>query len=252
MKEGLITLTADNLANEHICCAISEKKGDLNVPSKKAWLKARIDEGLKFIKANVRGKVFIEYIPAENAWVPVTAPGYNIINCHWVAGSFKGKGYGKLLLNACETDSANKNGVAVIVAKKKKPFTSDKSFYLKYGYEVCDSADPYFELMVKRFNKDAPLPHFNESAKNGMPDNIKGIDIFYTAQCPFTKQYIDVLKPVIFASKVPVKTHEITTKEEAQSHFSPLTTYSLFINGKFHSNEILTPAKLEKLIQSVE
>ena len=36
---------------------------------------------------------FIEYIPAENAWVPINADGYMYIDCLWVSGSFKGKGY---------------------------------------------------------------------------------------------------------------------------------------------------------------
>lgn len=33
------------------------------------------DKGLTFIKSAERGKCFIEYIPAENAWVPIIASG---------------------------------------------------------------------------------------------------------------------------------------------------------------------------------
>ena len=33
-----------------------------------------------------RGKCFIEYIPAENAWVPIEAAGWLYINCLWVSG----------------------------------------------------------------------------------------------------------------------------------------------------------------------
>ena len=62
----LIRITHDNLETEHICCAIANNK-DCQVLSKKAWLKERIDEGLVFLKGNVRGKCFIEYIPAEYA-----------------------------------------------------------------------------------------------------------------------------------------------------------------------------------------
>lgn len=252
METQLISLTKENIDKEHLCCSITEKKGDLGIPSKKAWLKERMEEGLKFIKLNVRGKVFIEYLPAENAWIPVNAPGYNFINCHWVSGSYKGKGYGKLLLDECEKDSVNKNGVVVLVGSKKKPFLPEKSFYLKHGYEVCDSAEPYFELLVKRFNPGAALPEFYPTAKQGMPDSTHGIDIFYTVQCPFTYSYIELIKPVISESDFPVRTHQITNKEEAQNHFSAVTTYSIFINGKFYSNEIHTPAKLKKLIDTLK
>ena len=58
-----IQLTQENLQKEHICCSMTEKKGDHSVTDKKAWLKERMEEGLVFYKADVRGKVFIEYIP---------------------------------------------------------------------------------------------------------------------------------------------------------------------------------------------
>ncbi len=67
-----IRVTQDNLAKEHICCAISSEK-DCQVISKKNWLKDRFDDGLIFLKGNVRGKCFIEYLPAEKAWIPVDA-----------------------------------------------------------------------------------------------------------------------------------------------------------------------------------
>ena len=41
----LIKLTHDNIDQEHICCAISSNK-DVQVMSKKAWLKERLDEGM--------------------------------------------------------------------------------------------------------------------------------------------------------------------------------------------------------------
>ena len=69
-----IKLTLENLDKEHICCAISNNK-DVQVASKKTWLKERIKDGLVFLKSVERGKCFIEYIPAENAWCPVEANG---------------------------------------------------------------------------------------------------------------------------------------------------------------------------------
>ncbi len=53
-----IKLTLDNLEKEHICCAISNNK-DIQVASKKAWLKERIKDGLVFLKSTERGKCFI-------------------------------------------------------------------------------------------------------------------------------------------------------------------------------------------------
>ena len=66
-----IRITKENIDKEHICCAMSGK----NSIVKKEWLKQRFEEGLVFII-----KCFIEYIPAENAWVPIDADGYIYIN----------------------------------------------------------------------------------------------------------------------------------------------------------------------------
>lgn len=110
----LIRLTQENLEKEHICCAISNNK-DIQVMSKKNWLKDRIDEGLVFLKANVRGKCFIEYIPAEYAWAPVEAEGYMYIDCLWVSGQLKGHGYSNLLLEACMEDSRAKGKKGLVI-----------------------------------------------------------------------------------------------------------------------------------------
>lgn len=248
---SIITLSQENLEKEHICCAIGSKSTEEGVRAKKEWLACRMQEGLVFKKLDARGKVMIEYIPAENAWLPVEAEGYMIINCFWVSGSFKGKGYGKQLLAECEADAGAKRYkgvVAIVGGKKKRPYLTDRFFMLHHGYEVCDSCPPFFELVVRKFDKSAPNPRFKDCARQGMGEDIKGIDIFYTAQCPFTVPYTKMLQPVMLASGYPVRIHHITTKEMAREHICPTTTYSVFVDGKFLTNEILTPARLEKLI----
>ena len=107
-----IRVTKENLEQEHICCAISNNK-DVQVSSKKAWLAERFDEGLVFLKSVERGKCFIEYIPAENAWNPIVADNYMYIDCLWVSGSFKGHGYSNDLLDECIRDSKEKGKIGL-------------------------------------------------------------------------------------------------------------------------------------------
>ena len=83
-----IRVTKENIDREHICCAMSGKQS----LAKKEWLKQRFEEGLVFYRSAERGKCFIEYIPAENAWVPIDAAGWLYINCLWVSGALKGHG----------------------------------------------------------------------------------------------------------------------------------------------------------------
>ena len=119
-----VYINKDNLDKEHICCAITNNK-DVQVSSKKAWLSDRFEEGLVFLKSAERGKCFIEYIPAEYAWVPIEAEGYMYIDCLWVSGSLKGHGYSTELLSACIEDSKEKREerTLYIVGSKEETFS---------------------------------------------------------------------------------------------------------------------------------
>ena len=87
--------------------------------AKKEWLKQRFEDGLVFYRSAERGKCFIEYIPAENAWVPIDAAGWLYISCLWVSGSLKGHGYSSELLEECLRDAKaqGKNGVCILCAE---------------------------------------------------------------------------------------------------------------------------------------
>ena len=136
----VITLTKENLEKEHICCAISNNK-DCQVAAKKAWIARQLDAGLMFKKCDVRGKCFIEYIPAEEAWAPILAEGYMYIDCLWVSGKFKGQGYSTLLLDECIKDSRakGKKGLAVLSSPKKRPYLSDPDFLRYKGFQLADT-----------------------------------------------------------------------------------------------------------------
>lgn len=246
----LIKITQDNLEAEHICCAISNNK-DPQVVSKKTWLKERLDEGLVFLKCDVRGKCFIEYLPAEHAWVPIDADGYIFINCLWVAGKYKGNGYSGLLLEECIRDSREKGkkGLVILSSKKKMGFLSDPKFMRYKGFKVADTVNPYFELLYYPFESKTEVPqfkkHLKEQKSSEMPD---GFVLYYTSQCPFTAKYVPLIEEIAKQRQVELHTVHIETKEEAQKAPSPYTTYALFYNGEFLEHEILSEKKFEKLL----
>lgn len=246
----LVKLTHDNLEQEHICCAISNKK-DLQVTSKKNWLKERLDEGLVFLKCAVRGKCFIEYLPAENAWIPIAANEYMYIDCLWVSGQFQGHGYSSLLLDQCIKDSKEKEkkGLVTLSSQKKMGFLSDPK-YMKYkGFQLADTADPYFTLLYLPFRENAEKPHFQSTvhAPKAMP---KGFVLYYTDQCPFTAKYVPILQAMANERNIPFQAIHIQTRKAAQSAPTPFTTFSLFYDGQFVTHEILSEKKFEKILIS--
>ena len=243
-----IRVTRENIENEHICCAISNNK-DVQVASKKAWLSDRFPDGLVFLKSVERGKCFIEYIPAEMAWNPIEADGYMYIDCLWVSGSFKGHGYSTDLLNECIIDSKSKGkkGLCVLSSEKKKPFLSDPKFLKCKGFEVCDEADNGIQLWYLPFDKDAAKPKFRECARHPHIDE-PGYVLYYTNQCPFNAKYVPVLEEVARQQNVRFKAIHLVSREEAQNAPTPITTYALFVNGEYVTNEQMNDKRFLKLV----
>ena len=244
-----IRVTKDNLEEEHICCAISNNK-DVQVSSKKAWLAERLDEGLVFLKSAERGKCFIEYIPAENAWVPIVADGYMYIDCLWVSGAFKGHGYSTELLDACIKDTKEKGmaGICILAAAKKKPFLADPKFLTYKGFTVCDEADNGIQLWYLPFTEDSIAPQFKECAKHPHIDE-KGYVLYYTNQCPFNAKYVPILEQTAAEHNIQFKAIKITGKEEAQNAPTPVTTYALFCDGEYITNEQMNAKKFLKIVK---
>ena len=247
-----IRVTKENLEKEHICCAISNNN-DVQVSSKKAWLAERFDDGLVFLKSSERGKCFIEYIPAENAWNPIEAEGWMYIDCLWVSGSLKGHGYSNDLLQACILDSKarGKKGLCILSSAKKRPFLADPRFLKYKGFSVCDEADNGIQLWCLPFEEDAGKPEFRECAKHPHIDR-KGYVLYYTSQCPFNAKYVPVLAETAKEHQIPFEAVRIQDKEQAQNAPSPVTTYALFFDGKYITNEQMNDKKFLKLNSSLQ
>jgi GNAT superfamily N-acetyltransferase len=239
--EKLIDLNIENISKEHICCAISDKKCSDSYQAKKDWLRNEFKNGYVFRRIDARAKVFIEYGPAEKAWIPIIAPNYLNINCFWVSGKYKKNGYGKKLLNTAIQDAKKqgKDGLVTVVGTKKFHFMSDTKWLLKQGFEEGDKISSGFSLLIKKINKNAKNPTFNETVKNGECQEKNGIVVYYSNRCPYAEFHAkNSLLETAEKRKLPLKIIKLETMEEAQSAPSPATIFSLFLNGKFITTDL--------------
>lgn len=250
----IITIDKNNIDSEHICCAIgNDKKNKARAQSKKNWIKKRFDEGLIFKRLDERGKIFIEYMPIEKVWKPINGKNFMVINCLWVSGKFKGKGISRQLLDECiKSSKAQKmDGIAVITSNKVKPFLTDKNFYLKHGFEIADTAPPYFELLVLKFNSIVTTPLFTDKVKKRSCFNEKGLTFIYSNQCPFMEEYIEILSRISKDKKIPVRVKKLKDYKEAQEIGSPFGTLGIYYNGEFKTHELMSEKKFEKFIEEI-
>ncbi len=246
MNTDFINLTPDNLQTEHLCCAISDKKHRHGVDTKRGWLTERLGEGHTFRKLNQKGKVFIEYAPLESAWVPVVGENYMFIYCLWVAGSFKGKGYGADLLNYCIEDAKKqgKSGVCVLSASKKKPFLTEKKFVQRYGFEPVDAIGEY-ELMALSF--DGTKPSFADSARRQVIDS-QTLTIYYGLQCPYIPNCLKEVEAYCAANDIPLELVKVDTLEKAKSVPCVFNSWAVFYGGKLATLHLLNEGYLKKML----
>jgi ribosomal protein S18 acetylase RimI-like enzyme len=247
MSGDYVNLNADNMASEHLCCAIADKKHQAGVAGKREWLGDRVKEGHIFRKLDAQGKVFIEYAPLETAWVPVVGDRYIYIYCLWVSGSFKGKGYGRELLAYCIADAKeqNKSGVCIISSKKKKPFLSEKKFMQKFGFETVDTIDGEYELMALSF--DGTKPRFAANAKKQAVDSAT-LTIYYGPQCPYIPNCIEQIESYCRENSIPVELIKVDTLEKAKALPCVFNNWAVFYKGRFETVHLLNEGYLKKML----
>ncbi|MBO1307948.1 YoaP domain-containing protein [Enterococcus sp. 669A] len=246
-----INLSKENIATEHVCCAIAGMKHQAGVNAKREWLASRVQEGHVFRKLNENGKVFIEYAPLETAWVPVVGDNYLYIYCQWVSGKFKGHGHGKALLEYCINDAKaqKKSGVCVVSSQKKSPFLTDKKFMVKNGFEVVDTLEGGYELLALSF--DGSQPQFAENARQQKIDS-QDLTIYYGLQCPFIPNGLKEVTAYCTANNIPLNTIAIDSLEKAKALPGMFNNWAIYYKGRFQTIHMMNEGQLKKFLAKLD
>lgn len=239
-------LSPENLKREHICCAITGAQHQEGVDRKKAFLSRSFDHGLVFRKLDVRGKVFIEYAPAEAAWRPVLAPGYLVIHCLWVSGRYKGRRLGQDLLEHCLADAEKYLGVVTVAGRS--PYLTDTRFYLHHGFELIERTETGYDLVCHRGSPEAPIPCFADNARRGTVPEDEGVHFEYVYQCPFVPGCLRAMASVAVDLGLEVSQRELDL-EGAQNAASPFGTFGAFLYGRLVTHELMSERKFRLLLE---
>ena len=248
MDTDFINLTTENLATEHLCCIIRSKKSHPGVEAKRQWLSERLSEGHVFRKLDAKATVFIEYAPLETAWVPINGDNYLYLYCLWVTGSYKGKGYGKALMEYCLADAKEKgkSGICMLGAKKEKSWLSNQAFAKKFGFEVVDTTDNGYELLA--LSLDGTTPRFAPNVKTPGIES-KELTIYYDLQCPYIHQNIEMIKQHCEESKIPVSFIQVDTLQKAKELPCVFNNWGVFYNGNFETVNLLDINYLMRILK---
>lgn len=248
MSEQFLNLTEENLDQEHLCCIIRSKKPHPGVEAKRAWLRERLREGHVFRKLDAKGVVFIEYAPLETAWVPIEGEHYLYLYCLWVTGEFKGKGYGRQLMEYCLSDARakGKSGVCMLGAEKQKAWLSDQTFAQMYGFETVDTAPDGYRLLALSF--DGTKPRFAEAVRQAEIAH-QELTIYYSPQCPYIHQSVELVRKTCQELEAPYTLIPVDTLEKAKSLPCVFNNWAVFYGGKFVTVNLLDAAALKRLLK---
>ena len=80
-------------------------------------------------------------------------------------------------------------------------------------------------------------------------DNV-AVGYLYTNEASYSMDTLQVTRFSALENNIPFKAIHIQTKEQAQAVPSPCTSYAMFYNGEFLTNEQFNDKKFLKMVQS--
>jgi len=248
----MVDVSLDNML-ESPCCGIknTEHKG---YKRKTDWLKTYFKKGFHakvLYTEDNRQFGYIEYLPGQYAWRAVEAEGYMFIHCIWTFyKKYKGKGYGKLLIQAAIDDAKKEKMKGVAVVTRKRPWLAQSDIFLKNGFEAVDTAPPDYELLVKKFNKSSPNPKFKDNWEEKLKKYGQGLTIIRADQCPHSIKFADeIAETAKNIYKLKTKIVELKTHQDAQNAPTPFTVFAIIYNGRILADHQISRTRFENIMK---
>lgn len=246
----IVDVTESNISSHpEAICFINPKHKYFHL--KVDWLMERFKEGLTikllYLKGEKRAVGFIEYIPGEFAWRAVDAKGYLFIHCIWVTpNKNKNNGIGSLLINECLEQAARDDFSGVAVLTSSGAFMAQKDLFLKNGFVIAESSDPYFDLLYKPI-KESKLPRIN--SWQVQPDFNNGLSMVYSKQCPWVARFIEEIVESAKLKGVDFTIKEISTAVQAQHAPSPYATFTLMNKGRILADHYISETRFLNILK---
>ncbi len=248
---SIVDTTLANVSEYGLCGYKNSKKEGF--PQKFEWLKKQFPKGLriKTIHSQQGGtQGMIEYIPGKYCWRPVEAPEYMFIHCIFVGFKkvYKQQGWASLLLRECEKDTKNEKLKGIAVVTRKGSFMAGKELFVKNGFTVADSAKPDFELLVKKFQANAPDPAF----KIKPTKHTEGLTIIRADQCPYSVKNV---REIVEAAEneYGIQAHVVNLKSHKDAQKSPCAfgTFCIMYDGQIVAEHPISKGRFVNIMNKI-
>ena len=247
-KTKITSVTPKNVLSETLFCIKDLLKPGFKC--KQEWFEKRYNEGLRMeiLKDDTEKMLgFIEYVPGLKAWRPVNAPNYMFIHCMYLAAiKNRNKGLGSELLKYCENEAKFKKMDGVCVMTSKGAWIADRRLFEKNGYREVDKKGR-FELLVKKWNKNAPDPQLIDWTAN--IDRHQGWHIIYADQCPWHEKSVEDLLHTAHDFEIDLQVTKLNTATEARRAPSGFGVFSLVHNGELLEDHYISATRFRNILK---
>lgn len=244
----LIDVTPENVLQETLFCIKDVKNPGFHC--KQQWFEKQYEDGLRMkILKNAEGKMigFIEYVPLENAWRPVQGPEFMFVHCMYIyPNKNKNKGYGSLLIDACEADAKSQGMKGICTMTSKGAWITDKRIFEKNGYREISKKDR-FELVSKKWDTTADDPQFLDWTKQ--QDKYQGWHLLYADQCPWHEKSVQALKNAADQFGIDLNITKINTVEKAKQAPSGYGVFNLLRDGRLLEDHYLSETRFKNILR---
>lgn len=242
----IVEITSGNVASEGLFCLKNPKNPGFKL--KTEWLENRRKEGLKLIVLKVDGSPagFIEYVPGESAWRPVSAKGYLFIHCLWVyPKKYLNQGLGSRLIRHCLEEAREKglHGAATIASTGS--WLSGPDLFEKNGFSAVDKKGRFL-LMAKKIS-GADDPTFRDWEKEAA--RYKGLHLVYAPQCPLFAKSLDEMAVTAKKKGYNLNVTVLDTPEKAQKGPSGYGVYSLIFDGRILADHYISNTRFGNILE---
>lgn len=253
-KPNLVDIDASNFGALP-CCGIKDSAHP-GRRQKQCWLQANREFGLRakaLLAPDGEPAGYIEYLPGEFAWRGVEAAGYMFVHCIWVyARRHQRKGWGSTMVEACLED-AKKSGMKGVAAMVRRgPWMADRRLFLAHGFECVGTAPPDYELLVRKFQRRARNPRFQENWEQRLAQYGDGLTIIRSSQCPHIAKFAsDIAAAAEEEYGIRPAVVDLASCSDAQNAPTPYAVFALIYNGELLADHQVSRTRFRNIMKKL-
>ncbi|MEM6724068.1 MAG: GNAT family N-acetyltransferase [Bacteroidota bacterium] len=242
---------ASNVHEVGIYC-IKNKKAP-GYQKKLDWFTDQMNQGLEIqiaVDDNDTQLGFIEYLPAEQTWRPVHAPGFLFIHCIAIfAKAAKNQQVGSGLIQAAVARAKALGKQGICAMSSKGSWMASQSVFQKNGFVQVDQKDRY-ELMSLAFYVEAESPQFIDWT--AQQAQYQGWHLVYSDQCPWHEKAVGALQETAGLLGISLTIQRLATPAEAQQAPSGFGTFALLKDGQLLADHYISATRFRNIVKKAK